>query len=492
MEQKEKDTAGDPKPKLKVLQVHCEYLQEGGEDKVVREEAALLKRGYELSRFIRPNGELLDKSPLRQLFKAIWNREVCASLQQCLSQYDPDVIHVHNTFALLSPAVFRVLGRWKRRRQRQGKHTKILYTLHNFRLHCPQASLMRPLRAKGRIIGHELCQRCFAAGHFGPAVRSRCYRDSWAMTWAVACMLTVHKYLKSWQKNVDHFIYLNSTQKNLLSRVGFPEEKFIYKPNFLSLPATQMDRACDVGPKLEKTFRLLFAGRLSEEKGLRVLLAAMRQLRNDCGVGRDIELRIAGDGPLKNELQEFIAAHSVAATSSGQCRLQARGKDSQPQGPEQSPQQVSQQVPQQVSRIKIEYLGRMSQASLEREFQRCHFLILPSIWYEGMPMTILEALAAGRPVISFCLGASAELLHHQVNGILAAFFRNPQAQRELRLSDAYSNEELIQNISAAIKAAASMDQECYDQMCRAARSRFLQDFTAERNLELLRNIYESR
>ena len=101
-----------------LMQLHCEYLQRGGEDQVVEWEAKLLETEYRLVRFIRSNRELLQCSPLRQAQKTIWNRELCRELWRFLQQHKPEIVHVHNTFPLFSPAVFWTLGRWKRTQKR--------------------------------------------------------------------------------------------------------------------------------------------------------------------------------------------------------------------------------------------------------------------------------------------------------------------------------------------------------------------------------------
>ncbi|WGK70039.1 glycosyltransferase family 4 protein [Candidatus Haliotispira prima] len=473
----------------KLLLLHCEYLQKAGEDRVVEEESALLEQHYHLLRFIRSNEELLEMNRLTQLKKMIWNQALCNELQQFLQQHEPDIIHVHNTFPLFSPAIFRVLGRWKKRLWKQGKQVKIVMTLHNFRLHCPQASLMRPLRRKGKVIGRKLCQRCFAKGGlskfpglgFVSALRSRCYRDSLSMTWAMVGMLSLHRRLRSWHDNVDIYIYLNSAQKTLLSRVGLPEEKFVYKPNFLAETIeTQAEEEVYTAetPELNNSFRLLFAGRLSEEKGIRILLSCMTKLRKEYGISRNIELHIAGDGPLRPELESFIEDYESAGWPTSGSSANAAGSSSLRMTREGHPQ------------ISIRYLGKLDKDALQNEMKWAHFLLLPSIWYEGMPMILLESLAQGRPVLGFRLGANAEVLHHQENGILAPFFLDAQAERGLHLSRTYSPDGLVQNLTAAITEANVINQERYCQMCRAARKSFETHYTARKNLGILQTIYE--
>ena len=207
------------------------------------------------------------------------------------------------------------------------------------------------------------CQHCFTAGHFASAIRSRCYRGSLVKTLAISWMLTLHKKLKTWHRNVDKFIYLNTAQKSLLTKVGFPQNKFIYKPNFIS-----GNWVYSQPRKLNSCLRLLFVGRLSEEKGLLVLLDAMLYLReslDSCdmeykALERNIELRIAGDGPLRKTLQDFIYTYNREKILAG-------------------------------IRLSMEYLGDLEPSTIYEVMAESHFIVLPSIWYEGMPITLLES-----------------------------------------------------------------------------------------------------
>ena len=449
------------------MQLHCEYLQRGGEDQVVEWEAKLLETEYRLVRFIRSNRELLRYSLLRQAQKTIWNRELCRELWLALQQHKPEIIHVHNTFPLFSPAVFWTLGRWKRAQKRHK--VRIVMTLHNFRLHCATATLMRPQKGKSAA----LCQRCFTRRpfllRFWPAVRSRCFRSSLAMSLVMAVMLGLHNALRSWSRNVDCFIYINAAQKKLLTRVGFPKNKFVYKSNFLP-----PERISESRPKTaeRQPLRLLFAGRLSGEKGIEILLDCLEPLENCPNMQRNIELRIAGDGPLQSKVQAWIAAHSRGS------------QPNLPNGP----------------KCKVRYLGRLEK--LDAQFAWAHFLLFPSIWYEGMPLILLESLCCGLPVIGFRLGAAAQMLFDCENsnknsniggqrlGIGAEFFCDEAALHELNLRRSHSPKQLCQNFAAAIAEAAAINDAAYSAMCAAARSNFAQHYSAQQNLAMLRAIYE--
>src|SRR5690606_26315539 len=111
----------------------------------------------------------------------------------------------------------------------------------------------------------------------------------------------------------------------------------------------------------------LFIGRLAEEKGMNVLLDAFK--------GTSYQLRIAGDGPLKKYVMETVAVHP-----------------------------------------NVTYLGSLAPAAISQQLAECTALVFPSIWYEGLPMTLIEAFAAGTPVIASDLGAMQCLPQEGQNG----------------------------------------------------------------------------
>ena len=213
---------------------------------------------------------------------------------------------------------------------------------------------------------------------------------------------------------------------------------------------------------------MLFAGRLSEEKGIEILLRCIEQLERN--IQRNIELHIAGDGPLQAKIQNWIASRA------------------------DNPQQ------QNGPKCQVHYLGRLPK--LEEPFAWAHFLLFPSICYEGMPLILLESLAHGCPVIGFRLGAAAQMLDNSKTpnisdsngenpGILADFFCDEAALRELNLRRSHSPEQLCKNFTAAIMQAATLDEQRYRAMCAAARSNFAQHYSAQKSLAILRAIYQT-
>ena len=311
---------------MKILIVHNRYLQPGGEDVVVDAEAALLaEHGHEVTRLETSNESLVRMHPLRAASQAVWNGGARADVSDRVAAEQPDVVHFHNTFPLLSPAVLHLRGK---------RRPRVVQTLHNYRLVCPAATLIR---------GGVACEKCVGRSGLS-GVWHACYRDSRAATATVALAHWVHGALGTWTRQVDAFIALSPFARDVFVRGGIPAEKLHLKTNFLSR---------DPGRGAHDSDAFLFVGRLSDEKGVRVLLDAWAQL------SAPAPLQIMGDGPLR-PLVEAAARTNPA----------------------------------------IAYLGSRDHDEVLRAMKRARALVVPSLAQENSPLALLEAFATGTPVIA--------------------------------------------------------------------------------------------
>ena len=230
----------------------------------------------------------------------------------------------------------------------------IVFTLHNYRLLCPSANLFH----KDKIYENSL-KKIFPFD----AVYKGVYRDSRVQTFSLALMTALHNVIGTWKHKITKYIALTEFAKNLFvhSQLNIPEDQIIVKPNFVE--------DCGVGKKEEREDHFLFIGRLSSEKGIKTLLESASLY--------PYKLKIIGDGPLRLEVIQAISEHH-----------------------------------------NISYLGFKEKEEIIDELKKCKALIFPSLWYEGMPMTILEAFSTGTPVIASNLGGMAEMIEHDKNGLL--------------------------------------------------------------------------
>jgi glycosyltransferase involved in cell wall biosynthesis len=278
---------------MKILLIHNPYQQRGGEDAVFEDEhRLLLQHGHEVRVFQRNNFEIDDQPRWRSAAEAVWSRQSERAVSTLLDDWRADLVHVHNTFPLVSPSVV-----WAASRRR----IPVVATLHNFRLACLEGTFMR----QGTV-----CEDCLGRVPWRGVAR-RCYRGSTLQSSVLAASLLSHRTLGTWRRGVQRFIVLNEQAVSKFIKMGLPAERLSVKPNFawpVAIPAGEHSRHGS-----------LFVGRLSIQKGVGVLAKAL--LSNP-----KLECKVLGDGPDRALLGETgalllgaqpaagVAAHMLAAT----------------------------------------------------------------------------------------------------------------------------------------------------------------------------------
>jgi hypothetical protein len=197
----------------RVLIAHNSYPKRGGgEDAVFEAEHRLLRgRGHEVLPYTRSNQELEALSKATVALDTMWPRRTVNELGRQIVAFRPDVIHVHNTFPLMSPSIHWAAAK---------ASVRVVQTLHNWRLACPQAFFLR---------GGKACQDCLGRLPW-PGLVARCYRDSLRDTGALVAMLGVHRAWGSFYRRVTRYIALNNFCKNTFVAAGLPATRISVKP----------------------------------------------------------------------------------------------------------------------------------------------------------------------------------------------------------------------------------------------------------------------
>jgi len=322
----------------RVLFVHNAYQHKGGEDSVVAEEIALLEsHGHQVETYFRHNDDIAGLASLSVAQQTLWSSRTTQEIVALIDRFRPDIIHIHNTFPLISPSLYWAAG---------GAGVPVVQTLHNFRLMCLNALFMR---------GGRVCEDCLGHVPWRGVVR-RCYRDSPAASGVLGAMLVLHRGLGTYRNKVARYIALNEFCRSKFIEGGLPAERVVVKPNFVDFDA----------PAPASRAGLLFVGRLSVEKGVSTLAAAMALLP-------DAQLRVAGDGP------EAGLLDGVAG---------------------------------------VTRLGSLPGEAVRGEMSHALALVVPSICYENFPRTIAEAFACSLPVIASRIGALADIMRDGETGLL--------------------------------------------------------------------------
>jgi glycosyltransferase involved in cell wall biosynthesis len=327
---------------MRVLQVHNRYRLRGGEDAVVDATMALLAgKGVEARLFARDSGDMGGiVAKARGVFTAIHSGASARALRAEIRAFQPDVVHVHNVFPILSPAVFAACA---------AEGVPAVMTVHNYRLTCPiGVHFTRGVVCTQCAGGHEY--RCATRNCRGGRFESAAY--------ALRGMAT--RAQGGFTRHVSAYIAISAFLKAKLVASGLPADKIHVVHNMASTPDTATDAA--------KGEYALFCGRLSEEKGLDVLLEAAR-------LAPEVPVRIAGDGELRAALEKA------------------------------APRNVS-------------FTGLLDRASLQATYAGARFAVVPSVWWETFGLVAVEAMGHGLPVIAARSGALPEIVLEGETGLL--------------------------------------------------------------------------
>ena len=263
---------------MKVLIAHSRYRTSApsGENLVVDQESeALASAGHDVSLFERHSDAIGSWSVLERAAVPVRigrSGPVRRELAEVLRSRRPDVLHVHNTFPLLSPSVLLAA---------RDAGVPVVATLHNYKLLCASGDFFRD---------GAVCHSC-ADGSLLPAVRHGCYRGSRIATLPVSTGLARNRHL--WQSLVSAYVFISAAQRDLMEALAFPSERVFVKPNFVHEPAAVIASTQRHGAT--------YVGRLDEAKGTPVLMAAwdLFRRRNPDTV---LTLTVAGGGPMSREL----------------------------------------------------------------------------------------------------------------------------------------------------------------------------------------------
>lgn len=253
------------------------------------------------------------------------------------------------------------------------------------------------------------CEDCL--GRVGlPAIRHACYRGSRAGSAAVVAMQTTARLRGIWRDDVDRFIALTTFAQRKFIEGGLPADRIVVKPNFLDIPRAPPHPRGGA----------IYVGRLSREKGLATLIDAWRALPQ-------LPLTIVGTGPLEDELRAAAPPN-------------------------------------------VRFVGALDPEAIATVMAQSALMILPSLWYEGFPMVLVEAAAAGLPVLASRIGSLEEIVEPGISGALFA----PGSAPDL----------------AAAAAALLTQPGKLASMSESSRQRYVERYSPEVNAAAIEAIYE--
>lgn len=383
---------------MKVLIIHNRYKFEGGEETVVSAEADLLKKNdHEVLIFELSNEGLAKCNFIKKIllpFRIIWSISSYKEVRSIIKREKPDIVHVHNTFFLMSPSVYYAC---------RDENIPVVQTLHNYRFLCPLGTLYRD----GRV-----CRECLDKGLM-MSIKYKCGRKSKLWTLAMLWILRFHHKNNTFKRFIDTYIALSNFSRQQFIQAGFEGQKIKVKPNFINF---------DPGFSSERKNFALYVGRFSPEKGIDILLEAWR--KNDY-----LPLKIIGTGIQFEEFKDYTQKHS----------------------------------------LNVEFLGQRPNSDVINYIKKSLIVVLPSRCNENFPRTLVECFACGAPVVASKRGALAEIIEDGKSGLLF----EPEKP-----------DDLVEKIDFVCK-----NREIIETMSKNARKEYEEKYTAEKNYEILMNIY---
>lgn len=334
------------------------YYLRGGSEKVFFDELNLLKeKGHKVAPFSVNDRNSIsafgncpefpdDIRHIERILSYFWNREASNKLELLLSKNRYEIFHGHNIHSRLTHATTL---------KARERGLKVVITLHDMKYVCPHYTML----SHGTI-----CEDC-NGGRYFKAILNKCHKDSYLASLIVASELYFFNVLHL-QEKVDSFIAPSNFLKNKYLEMGF-KGRIDYLPNFININVSHKIKNFN-----NQNSHYLYVGRLSYEKGIMTLLEAFK-ISNRL-------LKIAGDGPLKTHIEEFIKINNLEQ--------------------------------------RIFLLGYLNSDRVYEELVSSKALIVPSEWYENAPLSILEAMALGVIVIGSNIGGIPEMIHDFKNGIL--------------------------------------------------------------------------
>lgn len=399
---------------MKILFANNFYYLRGGSERVFFDEMAMLERhGHEIAAYSRHFNRNLPSAyspyfsgpinyedvPLLQKItvaaKMIYSAENRHSIGTLMDQFRPDLMHVHNITGRLTTSILDAA---------RVRRIPTVMTLHDSKLICPSYLMLH---------NGAVCDACNGS-RFYHCLRKRCHKGSLM----ASLVYTTEAYLSRLCKKYDMITSFLCPSQFLLEKhaqAGIAHDRLVHLPNCMDVTSSE---ACPAAGNY-----LLFAGRLSHEKGVTTLLKAL------CGL--DLPLKIAGEGPLRKQLECFCSERGLS---------------------------------------RVEFLGHQTGDDLRNLFSGAALVVFPSECYENAPMTILEAYAASKPVLGSRIGGIPELVREGETG---------------QLFEPGSHEELRAKLSLLWN-----DRKTLQEMGQRARSLVEALFSPSRHYDRLIGVYE--
>jgi glycosyltransferase involved in cell wall biosynthesis len=376
---------------MRILQVNkFNYIRGGAEKYFIEISKKLEKEGHQLATFSmhhpKNNPSPWDKYFVSRIsfnegglrdkiiapFRIVYSLEAKRKFKKIVKDFKPDIIHIHNIYHQISPSILDIAKKYK---------VPVVMHLHDYKLICPNYQL---------FVDNKICYRC-KGGKYYNCIKHKCFKKSLSRSiLATVEMWFHHKILNIYKDNVSQFIAPSDFMRKTVVDFGIDAKKVSLVYNF--------SEELEVSKNIDEVENYgLYFGRISDEKGIDVLLKAFSIYNGN------MKLKIVGSGPSEEKIK----------TMSKELGLEN----------------------------KVEFLGSKFGEDLVSIIQKAKTIFIPSIWNENMPLTLLESLYLSKVVIASRTGGLPELIDDKETGFL---FNNGDATQLANLIEGLDKYNLME------------------------------------------------
>lgn len=379
---------------MKVLLIN-DYFLGGGAEAVFRNTGELLKvNGAEVDYFV--GSEKMEKPT--SVLNYLNNSSLRLALEKKLNSFQPSVIHIHSFYHYLSGAIFKAIKKY-----RKYNKVKVVFTAHDYYLICPSSGMTWYKNEQVKSI--EITQNKFSNLLF-----KRIDFRGWKHSVLKKAQWFLNIKIRKIVNEIDHVISPSYFLKEAFEATGFGKKISVLRNPLPNLGFR--DSSLEVKVKTSAQIRIIFTGRLSQEKGLLPFLEAFKEINSS-----DVSLAIFGEGPEKEKIEAFIKKEKLK---------------------------------------KVQMNGYLAPQELQKYIDKANVHLLPSIWYENAPLSIIEGAHAGNIILASDIGGVAEMSHQTSSCVLIKNWKKELKQslelirtmskNKLLDEKAYSNEIYLDNI----------------------------------------------
>jgi glycosyltransferase involved in cell wall biosynthesis len=359
---------------MRILLIYNEYIYGGGEDTSFFTLAELLKNhGHEVYLYTKSSKSIQKNliSKLKVGVGMIFNSELLNDLSEVISHFEPDIVHLQNIYPLLNDSIYALF---------KERNLPVVQSIYNYRYVCPKMSLFR----NGKV-----CTDCVRKIFPYPAVQHSCYNESAGASFAFGLSHSLYKF-SGLYKNITTFLFPSRfIQQFYLDNVRIAKEQTKIIPNcYLPIKSKEIH-------KNKKDF-ILFYGRLTEEKGIPLLLNVAKKIP-------EIPIVIIGDGPLKDIVKNYSRKNK-----------------------------------------NIMYKGVLKRNEIFGYLNNAKFVVMPSAWFDALPNVLIESFAHKKPVIAPDFGVFTDLIKDKITGLHYTY--NDESDLKDKIEFLYNNTELAEEL----------------------------------------------